>query len=194
MTSERFMKLVSILVLGLFILPLGACRTYSMLEEQQEIDRAKLGERALTAERPIDIKEAPPANVLVEQQIGGTYEFTAPDTTTRLSQKNGDVAIYTFYMGRPKPTDKPIVTISVGPKFARTTDAAGYRQVGSRTYLLNGLPAQEYTGYTPTGEAFAELLITRAEGDALHALAVAKTAEERKVALDILASIKWQAR
>jgi hypothetical protein len=61
---------------------------------------------------------------------------------------------------------------------------------------LNGNIAKEWTGSTSAGAPFNELVISKPgveKGDVCHAIAVAKSAEGRKLAIEILSSITWKA-
>ena len=70
-----------------------------------------------------------------------------------------------------------------------------YKVGNTRSYILNGNIAREWTGTMKNGAVFSELVISKpgGKGDVCHAVAVAKNAEERKAALEILGSITWKA-
>jgi hypothetical protein len=139
----------------------------------------------------------PPAPAF-QDIVTGTWTFTTPPTTTRVERKNGGMSQFSIYMGRPGPTDTPLVVITVSSdaKSLAESDAETYKVTGTRTYVLNGNVAKEWTGTTSGGVPFNELLISKPgvdKGDKCHAIAVAKTAEQRKLAVEILSSITWKA-
>ena len=64
----------------------------------------------------------------------------------------------------------------------------------TRRYSLHGLVVDEWTGYTRAAKMpFAELLVRHpGGGDELFAVAIARDETQRKLAEEILGSIRWQ--
>lgn len=132
---------------------------------------------------------------IAEAPVGGTYMFTVPETVTQVKNPAANFGAYQLFMGNPKPNDRPFISIEIGPDVVSEAEVggAGLKAENTRKYGLNGLSAEEWTGKTSEGYPFCELIVTRGDnGDRLHALAIAKDKNTRQVALDILASIKWE--
>ena len=131
----------------------------------------------------------PPAAL---DEVKGTYEFTVPGTVTQIKRSTNDFEQYSLYMGRPGPGDTPFLVITVGPHVSveNTQPDSTLRADATRMYGLNGLITHEWTGYTTDRKLpFCELLVSHdLEGDRLQAVAVAKNAEQRKLALEF-----WEA-
>jgi len=146
--------------------------------------------------------QAPPSAPGAVDEVTGTWDFTVPSTVTRVEKKNDELSEYSLYYGRPAPTDKPFVVITVAPPTdagadkasQAAADTATYKVSGTRTYILNGAVASEWTGRTKDGAAFCELILNHpGGGDVCHAMAIAGDEEQRKLALQILGSIVWKA-
>jgi hypothetical protein len=210
------MTMGKVLWAALLAAGLMGCRSGSYLEQRYAPARADLPDRELPnqprysppeqrverAVNPEPTNQAPaeaPAPV-----ITGTWTFTTPRTLTRTMKKTGELTQYALYAGRPAANDTPIVVITVGPPAspgaAQSTaeaDPATYKVSGTRSYVLNGNAAQEWTGTTSTGAAFSELLLKRPgageSSDVCHVMATARTTEERKTALEVLGSLTWKA-
>lgn len=191
------MKICGVLMIG--VLGLAGCAMDNILTHRQEIPRAELALQPLQAERGVE--QAPPAGltgeprIIIDEQETGTYVFTTPENVTRIKESGPNLGQYRLYLGDAKPTDKPFVTIVLAPE-VRSEAAAGdgdLKAEATRTYLLNGLTTQEWTGHTTDGRPFCELIVSHgAKGDKLHAVAIARDARTRELALEILGSIKWK--
>jgi hypothetical protein len=197
------------LVLLTLAASLAGCYTTSPLAKRYVSVRPDYGDKELpnpgAAPEPVEHREIvnpspvrnPPAPVY-QDIVTGTWSFTTPPTTTRVERKNGGMSQFSIYMGRPAPEDKPLVviTVSADAKSLAESDPDAYKVKGTRTYALNGNIAKEWTGTTSAGVPFNELVISKPgveKGDVCHAIAVARTAEERKLAIEILSSITWKA-
>jgi hypothetical protein len=189
------------------------CASKNYLDNQYTPYRADLSDQPIEVTHtpppaaPVqDVNTDPNANggsgaalpQVVQQVITGTWTFTTPATTTRVERRFPTTDQFSIYNGRPNPTDKPFVVITVSPSGsddASTTqaDPDQYKTSATREYILNGNLAKEYTGLTNTGAAFCELILHRpgTTGDTCHALAIAKTSADRDLALTLLASITW---
>jgi hypothetical protein len=184
-------------------LSLAACEGSATLAKQQKIDRANLPLDRIdlapvarpeattnpSTEAATETAGAAPAPVPVEEP--GTYTFTIPTTVTTVKQTNDVLQQYRLYLGQPKPTDLPFLVLTVAPNQTAPTKT-GEPNPAYRTYRLNGLDTQEWKGYDLDHHPYCELLVAHSEhGDQLHAIAVARNAKERTLALEVLASIKW---
>ncbi len=179
----------------------AGCSTLSPIRYAQRIPRASL------TDQPIPVPPAPPPAPFTTSGVSelppplpieetqGSYDFVVPPTVTQVKHTTNDFEQYSLYFGRPGPNDTPFVVITVGPhvQAASQQPDTNLAPENARRYFLNGLPTTEWTGHTIDHKLpFCELLISHgATGDQLTAVAIAKTAEERKIALDILASIAW---
>jgi hypothetical protein len=205
------MGLVGVVVAGV---AMAGCHSASKLDQRYAPARAQLPEVELPnqprwsppAQRVESVVNTEPTNrepVEAAEAVSGTWTFVTPPTVTRTMKKNGELVQYSVYAGRPAANDLPIVVITVGPPAAEgkeslaESDPATYKVTGTRSYVLNGNVAQEWTGTTSTGSAFSEVLLRRpgadAKSDVCHAMATARTTEERKTALAILGSLTWKA-
>ncbi len=181
---------------------LMGCKSTSYLESGTTPDRAGYGATAIDVP-PAPVRHAvnlPPekTNPVVEEVITGTWTFTTPPTVTRVEKRTADYHQFSLYMGRPEPTDKPFVVITVtrDRNSIAANDPATYKVSNQREYVLNGGVAQEWVGLTDVGAGFCEMIVRRPgadgqTGDVCHAIAVARTNEERTLALSILGSIVW---
>ncbi len=190
---------------------LSACTHTSYLDNRTEPGRADYGDNTLPVP-PTPAEPAPRINMInpspiqnppiVRDIITGTWTFTVPRTVTRVERQTNDYSQYSLYNGRPAPTDKPfvIITVSADPRSIAESDPATYHIANTREYTLNGNPVKEWSGNTTTGEAFSESVISKpgggggggGAGDICHAMAVARTEEERQLSLQILSSIVWK--
>lgn len=200
-------RLTPILFSSLFALT--ACHSTSYLDQRYPNSRANLTDTQLPNNpRPaphVDIQNPEPTTTTptleLEPRITGTWTFSAPRTVTETSKKTGEVSQYSLFNGRPAPSDTPIVVITVGPangdESIAQSDPATYKITGTRSYVLNGNIAKEWTGTASTGAAFSELILHRpgstSTDDVCHAFASARTTEERTIALNILTSLTWTA-
>jgi len=131
----------------------------------------------------------------VEETVKGQYTFDLPATVTQVHRQTGKYEQFILYWGQPKPSDIPFCIITVGPnlKPASQQPSSILKSTSNRTYILNGLPAQEWTGYTQEQLPFCEIISKHGDkGDWVQAVAIARTPEIRQAALDILASITWE--
>lgn len=131
----------------------------------------------------------------VEESTKGTYTFDLPTTVTQVRKQTGNYDQFILYWGQPKANDVPFCIITVGPnlKSASEQPNGALKATNNRTYILNGLAAQEWTGYTADRLPFCEIIAKHSDkGDYVQAVAIAKTTEIRQAALDILASITWE--
>lgn len=190
-------------VAGMLMLAAG-CTNYSPLSQRYEPSRADYGDRLI----PV-IPQAPKVDVVnptpvgdstgptVIEQIKGTWVYTVPPTVTRVDQRTAEFSQASLYNGRPKATDTPFLVIHVGPSGESLVEADKdtYTVTAQRSYVFNGAFVNERQGKTKSGGGFVELIFTKpvGGGDVCRAVAVAKTAEERKLALDIIHSIVWKA-
>ena len=128
------------------------------------------------------------------ERIIGTWEFTTPPTIARNKKSTEEFDQYSLYASSTDPAATPLLVITTGNDLKSLVEAApdDYVVKQSRTYLLNGLPAKEYNGFTKDGRRFCEILLTHGHGDDLHAMAIAKTGEQAKTALTIMGSITWK--
>ena len=196
----KMRRIVMVGVIGVAA-AVGGCTSENFLKRRQDIPRADLGLDALAARVNGGREGVPPdVDVMQEQaqdKVVGTYEFAVPKTVTEIRKTGPEWAQYQLYFGTPAPADRPIVNIMIGPK-VESEAAAGtgdLKAEKNRIYSLNGLQVQEWTGHTVGGLPFCELIISHGEsGDKLHAVAVARDVESRKVALDVLGSISWKAK
>jgi len=126
--------------------------------------------------------------------VAGTYTFTIPQTVTLFKRINGTMQQYLLYKGQPTADQTPFMTVTVAPNVQQTTATDPNFQIqGQRTYTLNGLAAQEWTGYTADKAPFTEIILSNSSGGfKLDALAVATDESTRELALSILQSIQWQ--
>lgn len=192
----------------------AGCRSSSYLDQRYSPSRADLPDRELPNQprwtpSPVGpmVNPEPTNQSPVETSapvITGTWTFTTPRTLTRTMKKTGELTQYALYAGRPAANDTPIVVITVGPPAApgaaqsqAESDPATYKVTGTRSYVLNGNVVTEWTGTTSTGAAFSELLLKRPgaaeSSDVCHAMATARTTDERKTALEVLGSLTWKA-
>ncbi len=124
----------------------------------------------------------------------GTFTFVVPPEVTQFEKQTRLTHEYLLYMGRPAPDQKPFVTLVVAHGVVPIShDNPAMRVKASRVFLLNGLPAREWTGHTTTGAGFAEIVVKSPDqGGELDALAISSTPTTRKLALAVLKSIRWQ--
>jgi hypothetical protein len=192
---------------------MGGCANKNFLDTQYAPYRADLSDQPIEvthnppAVAPIDVFNPDPTQTptapsppLVQEIITGTWTFTTPSTVTRNERKNAQLSEFSLYNGRPRPSDKPFVVITVAPADSdggshAEADPEKFHTSATRQYVLNGNLAKEWSGLTTDGAAFCELIVRRPgeAGDVCHAVAIAKNTAERKLALDILGSITWQA-
>jgi len=189
----------------------SGCASRNYLDERYNLSRADLKEEPIEVTHepaPVTVGEtvneeptgqAPPSVPGVVDVVTGEWDFTVPPTVTRVERKSAELEQYSLYRGRPSGTEKPFVVITVSPAESdkgslAEADPETYKISNTRSYALNGNIAREWTGRTNDGSAFCELIITKpgGRGDLCHAIAVAKDADERKLALDILGSITWK--
>jgi len=196
-----YLRQVPLLAMTVTTLLLAACQDNALIRYPQSIDRADLGTLALPNEpAPLPpfhgsgLTQLPPP-AAVEQTMG-TYDFVVPPTVTQVKRTTNDFEQYSLYMGRPAPTDTPFLVITVGPRVQLESQQPETKLAAEnvRRYSLNGLIATEWTGHTTDHRLpFCEILAAHGStGDQLAAVAVARNDEQRKAALDILASITWR--
>lgn len=192
------MKRTILLTLTAATLTLAACERDYSLARPQFVPRADLDlvpvPAAPGAGAPFDMGPSSTPRMWEQDVVRGTYTFTTPKNVTNIKQNVGEIAQYKLYLGEPAPTDHPFVSITVAPtvESQASAGAGDLKAERERTYLLNGMTCQEWTGHTSAGLPFCELIVAHGEGgEKLHALAIAKDADSRKLALDILASITW---
>jgi hypothetical protein len=123
----------------------------------------------------------------------GTYSFTVPDTITSFKKSTATYRQYLLYAGRPTPNQKPFCILTVAANVARNCgNSLKFNVKARRTFVLNGLEAHEWSGYTNAGDPFAEIIVSHlGGGDQLDALAIAPDNRVRAMALKILSSIRW---
>ena len=185
---------------GAGLLLLAGCQSMSPIQQRQRIGRPEFGEDVIAvnasskAEAEPVKAGGPTLSGAKAPVVSGTWEFTTPTTVTRMKKSTEKIDQYSLYNGRPAPTDTPFVVITTSAEAKSLVEAgpADYTVKETKTYLLNGLPTREINGYTKGKQPFCELIVLRADGDQLHAMAVAKNDDERKLALGILGSITWK--
>ena len=182
---------------------LAGCESSSPLDSRTNPDRPDYGKEAIAVPPPhVDIVNPDPrgadGGVVITDQVVGTWTFTSPPTVTRVERKTADFDRFSLYTGIPAPTDVPFLVITVSRDRASTAEAdpGTYQVSGKREYVMNGNIAQEWTGLTKAGAGFCELIVRKPgtagqTGDVCHAMALARTEDEQKMALAILGSIVW---
>ncbi|MCL5945569.1 MAG: hypothetical protein M1472_01795 [Planctomycetes bacterium] len=182
------------------IISQAGCAGYNPLAYPQNSYRADLTDHV------ISVPEIPPPpeesgvstgsvmpGQLEPSAVTGTYSFTVPYTVTSFKKSTTTYRQYLLYNGRPMPNEKPFCILTVAAKVARNCkNNLNFNITGRRTFILNGLEAHEWSGYTNSGNPFAELILSHlGGGDKLDALAIASSPGVRKMALKILSSIHW---
>jgi hypothetical protein len=187
----------TLLAAGVLMSLLAGCQHEYFLSQAAWVPRADLDEKALAAKAPVVstvTREGTAATQTVEDSVTGTYTFTTPKNVTQLQVGSTEYSVYQLYVGEARPTDTPLLVITVAPKVESeaASGAGDLKMEKSRSYSLNGLATQEWTGKTTQGLPFCELIVSHGDkGEKLHAIAIARDEASRKVALDILASITW---
>jgi hypothetical protein len=195
--EKRHTMKTTLLAAGALVFLLAGCQHEYFLARPAWVPRAELDETALAAKAPATEGAAgggAGGTQTVEDTVTGTYTFTTPKNVTELQVGSTDYSVYQLYVGEAKPTDTPLVVITVASKIESeaASGAGDLKAVKSRSYTLNGLTTQEWTGKTTEGLPFCELIISHGDtGEKLHAIAIARDEASRKIALDILASITW---
>ena len=125
--------------------------------------------------------------------VTGTYSFTVPYTVTSFKKSTAMYRQYLLYNGRTTANQKPFCVLTVAAKVARNCrNRLKFNVSAKRSFILNGLVAHEWSGYTNSGNPFAELIVSHlGGGDKLDALAIAPNDQIRAMALKILSSIHW---
>jgi hypothetical protein len=193
-------KITNILTLALAAVVVGGCSQDLSLAERTYAPRA---EGALTplsapAQKPAGVREVnitDAGEIKFTEPVTGTYLFTIPQNVTNVKTTGPNIAAYQLYLANAKPTDRPLLVIEIGASLASEAEVGGaeLKAENSRKYLLNGLAASEWTGKTADGYPFCELIVSHNDkGDKLRALAIARDKDSRQLALDILASIRWE--
>ncbi len=190
---------------GLALLFLAGCAGYNPLTYPQKSYRANLTDHVISmhelAARPgaaqqqesgISTGSVMPGQ-LEPAAVTGTYSFTVPDTITSFKKSTATYRQYLLYTGRPTPDQKPFCILTVAAKVARNCgNSLKFNVHTRRTFILNGLEAHEWSGYTNSGNPFAEIIVSHlGGGDKLDALAIAPDNQVRAMALKILSSIRW---
>ncbi len=186
--------------MALTVLVLTGCEGYNPLAYPQRSYRANLTDHTISVheiaptrqESGISSGSVMPGQ-LPPAAVTGTYSFTVPDTITSFKKSTTTYRQYLLYDGRPTANQKPFCILTVGAKLARNCDNnLNFNITGKRTFILNGLSAHEWSGYTNAGNPFAEIIVSHlGGGDKLDALAIAPNARVRNIALKILGSIHW---
>ncbi len=137
----------------------------------------------------------PPEVSPVPRSNAGTFTFVVPPGVTQFEKQTQSTHEYLLYLGQPTPNQQPFVTLIVAHGVVPVSkNNVAMRVKSSRLFLLNGLPAQEWTGHTTTGAGFAEIVVRSPDnGGELDAFAISSTPTTRKLALAVLKSIHWQA-
>jgi hypothetical protein len=182
---------------------LAGCESANLLDSRTTPDRPDYGKEAIDVPPPqMGVGNPGPggadSGVVITDQVVGTWTFTSPRTVTRVENKTADFHRFSIFAGIPAPTDVPFLVITVSRDRASTAEADpdNFQVSGKREYVMNGNIAQEWTGQTKAGAGFCELIVRKPgtagqTGDVCHALALARTEDERKTALAILGSIVW---
>ena len=185
---------------ALALLLLAGCAGYNPLAHPQNSYRANLTNHVISVreftapsrESGISSGSVMPGQ-LEPAAVTGTYSFTVPYSVTSFKKSTATYRQYLLYNGRPTPNQKPFCILTVAAKVARNSgNSLKFNVSSKRTFILNGLAAHEWTGYTNAGNPFAELIVSHlGGGDKLDALAIAPNDQIRKMALKILSSIHW---
>ncbi len=138
---------------------------------------------------------APPAESPAPRAGAGTFTFTVPPGVTQFEKQTQRMHEYLLYLGRPTPDQQPFVTLVVAHGVVPMShNNPALRVKTSRIFLLNGLPAHEWTGHTTTGAGFAEIVVKSPDkGGDLDAIAMSFNPKTRQMALAVLKSIQWRA-
>ncbi len=125
----------------------------------------------------------------------GTYGFVVPPDISSFKKTGDLMQEYLLYYGRPKPNQKPFLTMVLSRHVKAACVGNPLFVIKSeRRFVLNGLLAHEYAGYTAAGRPFAELILHHPRAaDKLDALAIVPNETQRNVALKILKTIHWKA-
>ena len=174
------------------ILAVAGC-AYTPLVYPQPVYRPNLPLRPITVKPPA-VTRAGTAKQPAIPPVSGTYSFTLPASVSGFKSVQGRRQQYRLYLGAGVAGRKPFVTITVAPRLRQVTKADPNFPITSQAqFLFHGLRAREWTGYTPAQEPFTELMLSHGGGEQLDALAVAGSRAERRAAMAILESIRWQA-
>ena len=186
-------------LVGLLAAGMVACKKTSILDERTTPERAKFGSEiinlaALPPATPPPGTPAPGSAAPAEEK--GNWTFTVPTTVTREERKTAQMDEVSIYMGRPGPNDLPFLVITTSrDRTARCERDTAFKIQQQRDYSMAGNIVHEWTGLTTAGAGFSELLIRRPgateTAQVCHAIAIARTEEEQKLALTILGSIVW---
>jgi hypothetical protein len=178
----------------------GGCKSSSPLDQRTTPYRATYGNEK------IDLRTLPPgpdtaaaggATTATAPAELGNWTYTTPTSVTRDEHKNGTIDEVSFFVGRPGADDLPFLVISTTRDHAtRAEHDPAFKIQQQREYSMNGNVVHEWTGLTATGSGFSELLVRRpgdtaGQEQVCHAIALARTEEEQKLALAILSSITW---
>ncbi len=185
------------------VLLLSGCAGYNPLAHPQNSYRANLSDHVLSVrEFSTQAEESGQSGISTQSvmpgqlppaAVTGTYSFTVPYSITSFKKSTATYRQYLLYNGRPTPNQKPFCVLTVAAKVARNCrNGLKFNVSAKRTFILNGLAAHEWTGYTNSGNPFAELIVSHlGGGDKLDALAIAPNTQIRSMALKILGSIHW---
>lgn len=185
---------------ALGMLLMAGCAGYNPLAYPQNSYRASLTTHVISVHElppPAEESGISSGSVMPGQlepaAVTGTYSFTVPYSVTSFKKSTDTYRQYLLYNGRPTPNQKPFCVLTVAADVARNCgNSLKFNVDSERTFILNGLAAHEWSGYTNSGNPFAELIVSHlGGGDKLDALAIAPNNQIRKMALKILSSIHW---
>lgn len=182
---------------------LAGCQSSHYLDSRTDPFRPSYGQNVIPVH--VDIvnpdPRGPDGGVVISDETPGTWIFTAPQTVTQVEHKTGDFDRFSLYNGVPAPTDVPFMTVTVTRDRGTLAegDPENFKVDNKREYAMNGGIAAEWTGHTKSGAGFCELIVRKPgpqgeKGSICHAVALARNAEEQKLALAILSSIVWKAQ
>ncbi len=194
------LRWITLSVVLMTMMVLAGCAQRDVLVGPQPVHRAVFLDKILpvpshTSNSYLIGYSSPAAVSPAPRPRAGTFTFVVPPGVTQFEKQTRLTHEYLLYMGRPAPDQKPFVTLIVAHGVVPVSkNNAAMRVKSSRLFLLNGLPAQEWTGHTTTGAGFAEIVVRSPDqGGELDAMAISSTPTTRKLALAVLKSIHWQA-
>ncbi len=193
------LRWIALSVVVMMMMVLTGCAEPDVLVGPQPVHRAVFLDKILpvpphTTSPYLIGYSPPPAASPAPRSSAGTFTFTVPPGVTQFEKQTQLTHEYLLYIGRPTPDQRPFVTLVVAHGVVPIShDNPAMRVKTSRIFLLNGLPAHEWTGHTATGAGFAEIVVKSPDrGGELDAIAVSSNPTTRKLALAVLKSIHWQ--
>lgn len=190
---------IALLAVSITMMALAGCGQPDVLVGPQPVHRAVFLDKILPvsphASNPYIIGYSSPSAVSpAPSRRAGTFTFTVPPGVTQFEKQTQQTHEYLLYLGRPTPNQKPFVTLLLAHGIVPIShNNAAMHVETSRSFLLNGLPAKEWTGHINTGAGFAEIVVKSPDqGGELDAMAISSNRRTHKLALGVLKSIRWQ--